>query len=163
MEKDILKHSGDNLGGNFGFRFLFVESIQAIPETIGGTIHAEVTLQAGTRWMDCRCTEESMNYKEDPQESDHGSYFYKEFSAFIPKERPETVDFLNANKNRRFILDITDNNGSRRLVGTREEPMYFRSSHDTKDKVSGINGNRIVFYGDGEFKSPFYDVASPSA
>ena len=155
---DIEKHTGDNLGGNYRIKYAFVEDIAEIPEPHAGAIHSEVVMKAGTRWYEVYCTEASMQFKDAQEDSEHGASFVKELTGFVPKEREELNEALDALKNRRCVLDVIDNNNTRKLVGTISEPLYFSSSSDSKESTSGRNGTAISWKGPGTKKSPIYKI-----
>jgi hypothetical protein len=155
---DIEKFEGENLGGVFRFRFLPVEEVNEIPETLEGAVHHEVDVLPGGRWRDGYCTAYTMSFKDEQVESEQGSYHQKEFSGLVPKERPELVDLFNSMRDRKFILDVFDNNGTRRLVGTVDEPMYCVVASDSKNAVAERNEHKVVFRGVGVLRSPFYNV-----
>lgn len=158
MENDIKRHEGDNLGGIYTFKFLPVEGIGSMPESYKGAVHKAVTVAAGYRWFDGYCSEESMKYTEEQEDSENGAFFKKTFTGNVPKDREEVVDTFETMKNRRYILDITYNNGVRKLVGTADEPLYFSSKFDTSKPVSGRHDHAISFSGGGIKKSPIYSI-----
>ncbi len=74
---EIVKHTGDNIGGNYKLKIAYVEDIQLIPESVDGTIHLEVTMKPNTQWYDLYCTEGTINFKDVAQPSDHGDFYLK--------------------------------------------------------------------------------------
>jgi len=161
MINDITRHTDDNIGGNFKFKFTPVNNIQSIAAISNGAIHTEIKLYAGSRWYEGYATPESMNFSDQQQSSEHGAFHKKTFKGVIPKNRPELIDLFNSMKDRRFILIVYDNNGLIRLVGNKTEPLKFTSSGDTKTKYSERNEFEFQFYGEGIDKSPFYNVDCP--
>lgn len=155
---EILKHTGDNIGGNFKIKIAYTEQVQEIPGTYNGAIHNDVAMKPGGRWFDVYCTEESIDFKDVQSDSDHGDFFNKTVTGFIPKDRADAIEFVEALKNRPIIIDLLDNNEVRKLVGTVEEPMYFKSSFESKDQVSGRAGTTITFSGSGIKRSPIYNI-----
>lgn len=155
---EILKHTGDNVGGNYRLRIAYVEKVQEVPATVDGAIHHDVVMKAGGRWFDIYCSEGSIDFKDAQAESDHGGFFNKTVSGFIPKDRADVVEFVEALKNRPVIIDLIDNNEVRKLVGTLEEPMYFTASFESKDQTAGRAGTSITFTGACIKRSPIYNV-----
>lgn len=158
MKKDIEKHHGDNMGGINSWRYLFVEDCNEIPPVVDGAVHHEVTVFGGTRWYEGYCTPFTMKLKDEQKPSDHGSFHDKEFTGVIPKDRPELIDLFNSIADRKVILDITYNNGGRKLVGNKAEPLNLTTSQFSKDKVEDRNEFTISIYGEGIKKSPFYNI-----
>ena len=158
MINDITRHQDDNLGGINSFRFIPVEGIEEIPSAVNSVIHYEVAVKTGYRWYDGYGTEGSMGFKDDHDDGDHGGFHNKSFVAKVPKERAEVIETLNSAMNRKFVLDITYNNGTRILAGTVKEPMRLVSKYDSKTSVPEYNGYDLLFSGQGVKRSPVYDV-----
>lgn len=160
MSNDIEKHHGDNLGGVNSFKFAFANSVDTIPPIIDGSIHHAVTLLTSppSRWFDGYCTEGTMQLKETAKDSEHGEYQEKEFTGIVPKGRPELIDLFNSMADQLFIIDAIDNNGIRRLIGNKEEPLKLKVDFDTKADVPQRNEYRISFKGTGVKKSPQYNL-----
>lgn len=158
MINDITRHENDNLGGVNSFEFILAEAVNQLPEVFEGAIHNEIELNDNYRWYKMYCTEFTMGLKEQQQDSDHGASFKKIFVGKIPKDRTEVTDILNLLKNRPLILCLTYNNGCKKIVGSPDEPMYFKGNLDTKTDITGRNEHDVVFEGEGVDKSPFYKV-----
>jgi hypothetical protein len=99
-----------------------------------------------------------MKYNEEKQQSPHGDYYKAKLTAFIPQDRSEVNNQLELMKNKLFIIDYTDNNGERKLVGTVENPLSFTDTMDTGANVPNRNGYTIEFSGDILKKSPTYFI-----
>ena len=156
--KDIVKHCDDNLGGIYVYRVAIVDDIQSMSEPIDGKVLEPIVLKTGKVFYDIYATEGSTKFSEDSTESSHGDYYKAKLSSFVPKDRTEVTDTLNKMANKKFIIDYTDNNSHRKLIGTIANPMQFRNSLATGEKVPNPNGHTIEFYGDLLEKSPTYFV-----
>lgn len=158
MNRDIEKNTGDNLGGINAFKFCFAEEVSEVPPVLNGAVRTAVVLNTGCRWYDGYCTEFTMEFKDDQQNSDHGTYHVKEFNGFIPKDRSELVDLFNTISNRKFILHLTYNNGCHKLIGNVNEPLYMVAPQQSGKGMGDKQGHNITFKGEGIFKSPFYII-----
>jgi hypothetical protein len=158
MLNDITRHSSDNLGGVNAFKFVPAKGVNPLPASLNGAIHHELTLKDGYRWYTGYCTEFTMNYKESPVQSEHGLAYKKTFSGKVPNDRSDLTWLFDEMKDQGFILDITDNNGQRKIVGNPDEPVYFVSTLDTKAEMAQRNEHEIVFEGEGIDKAPFYNI-----
>lgn len=156
--KDINKHCEDNLGGIFLLRFIPSNDIETIVEPIDGRVTEPVVLKENTRWYEFYATPETIKFDEDQQQSPHGDYFKIKLTGNTPKDRAEVISTLNEMKNKTFILDYIDNNGTRKLVGTITEPIKFKHTSTTGNTVPSKNGTSFEFYGDVIDKSPEYYI-----
>lgn len=155
---DINKHRGDNLGGLYHFRFIPKNDVNSIPVAISGKICEPVELKSGARWFDFYATEGTQSFNEDQQTNDHGNYFKLKLSGSTPKIRTEVSDIFNEMKDQEFIIDCTDNNGNRRLIGTINEPLRFSFKSDTGNGAQNKNAYSFEFYGDVSKVPPTYFI-----
>lgn len=156
--EDINKHCGDNLGGITSFNFIEVKDINTIAEPIDNKVCEPVVLQALARWLGCYATEGTIKYTEEKQQSQHGDYYKVKLTAFIPQDRSEVNNQLELMKNKLFLIDYTDNNGYRKLIGTVQYPLRFTDSLDTGSTAANRNGYTIEFFGDLLKKAPTYFI-----
>lgn len=155
---DINKFTDDNLGGVMLFKFIPVDDVQEIPTAINNMIASAVVLKPATRWYEFYGTIGTIEFNEDQSDSEAGSYFKKSLKAITPKNRTDVDLIFGEMKNRRFILDVLDNNGIRKIVGTIQEGLKFTSKASTKGEATQRNEYVIEFTGDGENKSPTYNL-----
>lgn len=158
MQNDIIRQVSDNIGSVIAFEFLEIKGVSVIPPTVRATIWNAVELVDGYRWQKGYGTEGTMSFKDEPANSENGGYHKKIFSANVPKDRPEINDLFNSMQNKKFILQIMDANGLKKLIGTIDEPLTFKSGYDTKANFQGRAEYQISFEGEGVDKSPFYNV-----
>jgi hypothetical protein len=155
---DINKHCDENVGGILHFNFIPVRDVLSIVEPIKQRITEPITLKPGTRWFEFYATRGTINFDENQQESPHGDYYKAKFTGLVPKGRTEIEDTFNKMKNKNFILDYTDNNGHRRLVGTVSNPLRFKSDYSTGNDAKNKNGHSFEFFGNIIDKSPTYFI-----
>ena len=155
---DINKPCGDNVGGIFLFKIAFTDDVQSMSLPINGNVCEPVELKSLARWYDVYGTEGTIKFNEDQQQSPQGDYFKVKLSASIPKDRTEVKNSLEEMKNKTFIIDYTDYNNERKLVGTLTEPLKFSSSLDTGNKIPSLNAHAIEFFGNALTKAPTYSI-----
>lgn len=155
---DINKFTDDNLGGVMLFKFIPIDDVQEIPTAINNIIASGITLKPSTRWFEFYGTIGTIEFNEDQAESEAGAYYKKSVKAITPKNRTELDLIFNEMKDRRFILDVTDNNGIRKIVGTKQEGLRFTAKASTKAEASQRNEYQIEFSGEGENKSYTYNL-----
>lgn len=156
--KDITKNCDDNLGGINVFNITLVDDIDTLSEPVDGAIIEKFSLKEGKSSLQIYATEGTMKYSEDLQEDSHGDYFKAKFSCTIPKDRVDVRNTLNDLKGKKVIIEYMDNNGCIKLIGNINNPMRYRSSFNTGDKVPSLNSHTVEFYGDLLEKAPMYSV-----
>lgn len=155
---DIKQPSGDNLGGLVRFRFIDINDVESIEDAINGKVLTEIELSDGGQWFTGYGTIGSMGYTETPSENPNGTVFARQFTAVCPQDGEDNNALFNEMRNKRFILDYTDSNGLRKLVGSISEPLKFSATLNTQTNMPGLNSHTINFYGDGTHKAYIYDV-----
>lgn len=155
---DFILPDGSNLGGILAFNFVPVDDVSSFPEVVNGKIIKPLTLNADGQWFCGYSTLEKTKYTEPDEDSPAGKVFKKVFSGFYPKDTEEMAILFNKMRNRKFIIDYTDMNHIRKIVGTVEEGLKFSSSFSTGEKVVDLAGHSFRFYGDGSAKAYIYDI-----
>lgn len=156
--EDINKHCDENVGGIFLFRYIAKDDVESIVEPIDERITEPVVLKANKRWFDFYGTPGTIKFDEEQQQSPHGDYFKVKLTGLTPKDRADIIRPFNKMKNPTFIIDYTDNNGLRKLVGNLNESLRFKHASSTGDKPQSKNGHAFEFYGDVIDKSPEYYI-----
>ena len=155
---DINKFTDDNLGGVMLFKFIPIEDVQEIPGAVNYFINTAVVLKTTCRWYEFYGTTGTIELAEDSVETDAGTYYKKSLKAISPKIRTELDALFNEMKNRQFILDVIDNNGIRKIIGSLAEPLKFKEKSSTKNEASQRNEYAIEFFGEGVEKSFTYNL-----
>lgn len=155
---DINKFSDDNIGGIMLFKFVSTEAVQAIPQAINHIIASAITLKPGYNWHEFYGTPGTIELSEDQVDSEAGAFYKKTLKAVTPKIRPEIDVVFEDMKNRKFILDVIDNNGVRKIIGSVESGLKFISKANTKSEANQRNEYSIEFVGEGENKSYTYNI-----
>jgi len=146
----------DNIPGLQGFNFIPFQDVDTIPDADDGLIDSAITLEGGKQWFTGYSTIGTLSYKEIGQKDDNGDYYEKELSGYIPKDSQEIRSLLDEMENYFFIIDYTDNNGNRKIIGSTTEPLSFKSDLNIDAGGDGKNGHNFIFSGSGIKKSYFY-------
>lgn len=154
--KDINRPLFENLGGIIKFNFVPIEHVDSIDIPIKGIITQPVSLASGKQWFSGYGTLGSISFTETPEKTNAGELFKRVFTAFCPKDDEEIDTLFNEMRNMQFLLDYTDSNGLRKLIGSIDEPLKFSASLNTKSQMQELAGHSISFFGDGTHKSYVY-------
>jgi hypothetical protein len=155
--KDIEQYKNDNLGGIVKFKFIPVDDVESIDIAIEHIITTPVVLKENKRWFDAYATLGTMQYTEVQEKTPSGDIFKCQLVAAIPKDWADISDQLNKMRNQRFIVDYTDSNGLRKLVGSIDEPLFFKSELNTKNEAAARNEHIITFFGESSHKAYIYE------
>lgn len=139
---DIASTMGENLGGICKFQFVPKEWIDEFPEEnadTGVALYA-VTLLPGYSWLTAVCLRDSMEFTEDQQQNEAGSFFQQKLSGVINKDDAELNILNDALRFRECVVIYTDRNGKKKLIGKSSKAMSFSSRLATglevKDKTA---------------------------
>lgn len=148
----------DNLGGVPRFNFVKVSDVQSIGIAVNHKIIAPVVLKTGKQWYCGYGTLGTVGYSEPEESSSAGTLYKRAFSGFYPKDDADIDLLFSEMRHEKFLIDYTDNNGLRKLIGSIAEPLRFTSSFSTKQQASELAGHTFSFYGDGTHKSYVYFI-----
>lgn len=151
--RDINARDGQNLGGIIRFRFIPVSLVEAVVVTAG--VVTQVVLPRGVDWFNGWAKQNTAGYSEPGTMSNAGTIYKRMFVAFCPQEG-QNDDLFNEMRNQQFLIDYTNSNGVRKLIGNMEEPLSFEEGLNTQNNVPGLAGSSIKFFGDGTFKALVY-------
>lgn len=155
---DIKEYSGNNLGGILRFRFILSDDVETYGTPDNHRIIEPLQLKTGKYWKDAYATLETIGYTEKPESSKHGEVFKCSFVGVTPQDSPENAHNFNAMRNGKFLVDYTDSNGLRKIIGSIDEPLSFKSSLNTKQKIADRNEHVFEFYATITHKAYVYDI-----
>jgi hypothetical protein len=145
-----------NLGGVLRFNFVDVNDVLSIPIPTNSILFSALSLKPGKQWYAGYGTLGTMSYTEPSELTSAGTLFKRLFVASCPKDGYTNSNLFNEMRNKQFLLDYTDSNGFRKLIGSIDEPLFFDSVLNTKSKMAELSGSVIRFYGDGSHKAYEY-------
>ncbi|QIP14721.1 hypothetical protein G8759_19930 [Spirosoma aureum] len=142
---DLTFDNGNNIAGNSLIRFVPVVGIQALPTPATGGLTTAPTFQAGYRWFTCYGTEGTKNYQEQQSMDDNGSLWSITVSLFLPGDDQIRRRALADMTRHRFILEVEDNAGLMRRVGTMTETLEFNYTFGIDAQMGGRRGYTLSF------------------
>ena len=150
------KSPNDSIAGLASFLFVEAEGISSIPVPVLSKITLPVTLKIGYSWKTGYSAIDSLEYSEPTKKTDDGIYHIPLLRGFVP-DQESMLQLLAEMQYRWFIVQCTDNDGLKRLVGTQEHPLFFSSDFETQT-VSGQKGHIFKFSGVLKRKAPIYSI-----
>lgn len=158
----ITEFIGDNIGGLESFQFIPVGDVASIARAKDHVITELVTLDTGKAWLDAYVTLGSLAYSEGKNKTIHGNHYNRSLVGFVPKDTEALAELFDEMGDVRFIIDYTDNNGVRKLIGSLDSPLVFSSQLSTGNDAAARNGHFITFSGNSPHKAYIYDPAAGS-
>jgi hypothetical protein len=120
----------EGLSGGKTFNFIPTHDIDTIPYTIFETIDSDVILITGKTWFTGNSLPRSLDITEE-HVPESNTYKYK-VTGRLTGSDSVIMPLFKDMASRSYVLDITDMNGNRRLIGTNENGMDF-----TWKRISG--------------------------
>jgi hypothetical protein len=149
----------NGIGGIQPFKIARSKDILIMPYLKLGNILAEaVTLNSTAAWININPKYQSIDYIENSERNDSGECFAVKLSCFVARADYErSIAILNLD-NDHFILDVVDNIGYRRLVGTKHTPLLFNAGLTIPKTIQDISGFEISFTGKILVRAPHYNI-----
>lgn len=132
----------ENMGGLAIFKFVPVHDVSEIPYTINKVLTGAVTLQTDKQWYTGRALPRTLSFSE--QQNTDGTYTYT-LSGSATGTDEDMVPLLDDISRREHLIDCTDFNQNRRLLGIIGNGAQFTWSHDTTSSPSGLNKFTYTF------------------
>lgn len=147
----------ENFGGAKGFNFIPVTDVSEIPYTINKTLNSSVLIKSGKSWYSGLAVLRSLAFSEKVIATNAGIHFEYLISGIYPRQNAEIASLFEDMQRRRFILDITDYNNERRLVGTISNGMRFSFEYQSGENVSQRPDYNFTFSLQDFKPAPFYN------
>lgn len=144
-------------GGYQSFLYVPFQYVAAYPIINNGQAAAPVSLKAGGQWLQGYATRETLNLTEEPQISEHGTYYKPVISGFVPGESANLIAVMEGMDPYRFMVIMKDAIGRMRLVGTPAMPLNFSANFSSGSGRSDSKGFNFKFFGDTLNRAPMYN------
>ena len=145
---DLLFASGEsNIGGVLSIRFVSVVGIDTMPEPAATGPSTPPTFRSGFRWLTCYGTAGTKTYDEKQEADDNGPLWSVTISAFLPGDSAERRAELKQLVRHRFVVEIEDNTGLRRRIGTPVESLALSYRFRTGGPMGDRRGAQLEFSG----------------
>jgi len=138
----------DNLSGVRSFRFIPVVDVAFIPDAISSLITGPLILKTAKRWYNGYVIQKTSNYFADSGDGPNGPFYKFSFEGYNPRISQAGSENLTEMIRYRFLLDLIDNNGNRRLVGNLKNGLSFHNKETPGVQGTGLNSYFIGFTGE---------------
>jgi hypothetical protein len=132
-------------GGISTYRFVCVDDISIFPNAPELLINeTDIVLKAGKSWQQGVGDFNSMEYREARVDNAQGAFVEAEFSGFLPDDLYQNLIELQRSFNKKYVLQFTTRQGTRRIVGTKADGCTFSFDGGTS-KAGGRKGMAFSF------------------
>ena len=135
------------------------QGISNIPEVVfeSHRIDGEITIKSGYNWESPYFTESSSVHSEKEVSLDGDSHFEQMVELFLPFSDHDQTYLQTLRERMRFVVDLIDRDGNRRLVGTKKEPLNILHTFSTQKGIGGRKGTVILLQGNTTERAYFYN------
>lgn len=98
------------------------------------TITTDVTFLENKGWFKLKIQADSGEVKDSMVGNKGNKKFKSMFDFFLPDTTAKNIGFMGEYKNVPLVFCIPEKSGRKRLLGTKELPVYFESSEGTSGK-----------------------------
>ncbi len=148
----------ESMGGNQTFLFAPTKTILSMPDVIDNSIISEISFLSGCGFLEGKYIPGTLDFSEKSVPSQGGDYFSTVVSGMVPKLTKEYLNLFTQMLKQRFMLNVVDNNGSKRIVGSIRAGAKFSFEQASSTTPAGASGFKFQFTLDSPVPSPFYMV-----
>lgn len=136
----------DHVAGVSGFQFTEASNVLSHPDPSSIEFNeADIVLKQGSTWHEGVQAFNSLSHSEQEEETDQGDYYKNEVGGFYPGFSKAALQRFRSMQHREYLLKLRDYEGNIRLIGTKEEPLRFRSDYGSA-RIGGRKGFSFTFY-----------------
>ncbi|GAB3956697.1 hypothetical protein GCM10028805_47360 [Spirosoma harenae] len=155
---DLNFQGGNNIAGLFQVRCAPVVGILTFPlPAPSGPIQTseQPTFSEGFAWFSIYGTEGTKDYQEEQQMTENGPVWAVKLSLYLPGDSPLNRSSLDEMVRHRFIIEVQDNLGLWRRIGTPEQNLELTYQFGISAAAGGRRGTVLTFSGQLTSPSPF--------
>jgi len=150
-----------NNGGINQFFFTDADTILKDPRPRHGLqatslVVEEIPLIPNAFWYQAKVTKFTLRYRLRVRNTRHGVIYRHALEGALGKMRPESLEFFNQFRHRKWVVVYLDRNGLLVMVGSKKYPLEFEFSAETGRQVADLNGSDFEFAGESKYPSWFY-------
>lgn len=145
-----------NPGGYSSFKFIPVNEVVTDAQIRASIAVTPVVLRLLNEFYTGYSTAESLELIEKTERTDDGTVVSVQINGFTPGEKDELINLLYEMERFRFIVILMDSHGRKRLVGSKANPLLFKSDFNSGARRADGKGMSFSFYGQAKQKAPVY-------
>jgi hypothetical protein len=149
--ENIIRKTGDNLGGIRDLIFVPLINVDSIPSPINGEIEAEnIAVQAGFKWNYFRFVRESAKFDVEEFWTASGITYRVKITGAVAKDNLNRFTAFSAMEYHEFLVLVRDYNDISHMIGLidvdgKKQGMKFKTKSTTDKKHTGRNQVGFTF------------------
>lgn len=150
-----------NFGGAKSLDFILADDVRVFPHAYRNNIASDIVLWDNKSMYKMELTRETQGFRTDLKQKGGVDFFETKLGGIIPKDRILISTIIDSLQNNRLILIATDNNGNKRIIGSKKVPVNLRWKANHKTKFKGRNEYTIEFSHISKSPPYYYQGAVP--
>jgi len=130
------------MGSLIRIKYILLDQVDVISYNEEGN-EATITLVDDAEFSDFEFIQGSGSFTETEKISEGGSFFEQELNFQIPRVEGSKNQTLEVLRNKKLILAIQDGNQNQWILGSKENPVYFKKILNRPGHPSGLNNYQI--------------------
>ncbi|MBS7565139.1 hypothetical protein KHS38_12060 [Mucilaginibacter sp. Bleaf8] len=119
--------------------------IRFIPTSITTIKSTGIDFRPGYGWEAINCSQDTMGHQQDMSANDNGESWAHQVVGYIPGDEQAIEDPLADMSRLRYVVRITQANGTVKIVGSPRYPLDFDLKSATSNTYAGQLGTSLVF------------------
>ena len=153
---DINKTDSDNIAGSVLVEFCDLLSIAGIPDAVDNTVDESlILLVTAAAWDKFYGSPETVLITISPENSNAGHIWNVSLKLRYPKDSASVTNTFISMARHTYLIKLTDANGIKKLLGSRDNPMRMVFEILNPGEMSGYNGYQVEFKS-AYTKPPYY-------
>lgn len=162
MDHLTFTDGSDNMGGARAFRFCPIEDIDTLPITVDGIVTGDPDFNPGGDWYEGYVTQDTADFDEREEVKDGGPLWQVTFIGFVPCDTAEQRANIDDIVRHHHIVDVIDNNGLTRRMGSLRNPARITARYTTGRTASDRNGYTLTIRWTHDASTPIVEEDSGS-
>jgi hypothetical protein len=147
----------ENIGGCYElFNFIPASLIDVMPDYANGYYSSQPTFYGSSVWLNGKSLQNKLSFSDEQIITNNGKHYKIVVQGFIPKLTYQYLHLFHEMSQQKFILKITDGNGSVFIIGTKKEPLSFKFSRKTESTGAGLAGHSFEFFANSSLPAVLY-------
>lgn len=148
----------DNAGGICMFEFVPKEWVaeDMLYSLEENTLLAPIVLVSGKSWLSAKPMQDTTSYVEEQVESDAGIAWQQRMALEVYRDNSDINAILNNMAYREFVVIYYDNNGYKKIIGTKDKGASPLAKLSVSAQYVGKNGYAMELQHQSDMPAPFY-------
>lgn len=120
-------------------------------------LSSPLVINAAAEWISVPILKAGVGFTETPLGT-NGTAYEVSLTVFVPGNDVANIDAFHLLNGKRFLLDFTDNNDNRRLLGFNDMALKLSIAFNVPNSINNVSGHMLSFSGVVSSRAPKYSV-----